>query len=322
MLRNGKSNNYVCDIMDESLHSGVPKKYYSLKNKKFGEWEIPPWELFVFMDRQIGEGSFSRVYLAKWRETFVVSKVIKEEIISEKKFLILREIDIMSKLHHPNIVQFLGYTDDPFIIVMEYIPNNNLLENYGLLSKSVKISIMKDILRGLAYIHNRRPYSLIHRDIKPTNIILTNSRVAKITDFGLSKFYSLTKTFSHMNLAGLDNDPEGETPENAITANIAELYDNDLTTDVGTYRFMAPEMDGNHGNHGNQEYTNKIDIYSCGALLYEMFENKKFIDKANISWYKTPKLLRPIILDNMLAYNPDDRIDALTLLKILDKNKI
>ena len=197
----------------------------------------------------------------------------------------------------------------------------------------MKISIMKDILRGLAYIHNRRPYSLIHRDIKPTNIILTNSRVAKITDFGLSKFYSLTKTFSHMNLSSLDNDPDGETPKNAITANVAnmaELYDNDLTTDVGTYRFMAPEMDGgknqgnqgNQGNLGNQEYTNKIDIYSCGALLYELFENKNFIDKANISWYKTPKLLRPIILDNMLAYNPDDRIDALTLLKMLDKNKI
>lgn len=328
MFRNGTKNNYECDIIDESLHSGVPKKYYSVKNKKFGEWEIPPWELFVFMDRQIGEGSFSRVYLAKWRETFVVAKVIKDEIISEKKFLILREIDIMSKLHHPNIVQFLGYTDDPFIIVMEYIPNNNLRENYGLLSKSVKISIMKDILRGLAYIHNRRPYSLIHRDIKPTNIILTNSRVAKITDFGLSKFYSLTKTFSHMNLASLDDDvPDGETPENAITANtantanMAQLYDNDLTTDVGTYRFMAPEMDGGK-NQGNQEYTNKIDIYSCGALLYEMFENKKFIDKANISWYKTPKLLRTIILDNMLAYNPDDRIDALTLLKMLDKNKI
>ena len=68
----------------------------------------------------------------------------------------------------------------------------------------MKISIMKDILRGLAYLHNRRPYSLIHLDIKPTNIILSNSKVSKITDFGLSKFYSLTKIFSNTNLAGLD----------------------------------------------------------------------------------------------------------------------
>ena len=50
---------------------------------------------------------------------------------------------------------------------------------------------MGDILRGIAYIHNRKPYSLIHRDIKPTNILLTNSNVAKITDFGLSKFNNL-----------------------------------------------------------------------------------------------------------------------------------
>jgi len=303
MLRNGISNNYRCDFMDDSLHSGIPKKYYSLKNKNFGDWEIPPWELFIFMDRQIGEGAFSRVYLAKWRETFVVAKVIKEEILYEKKFLILREIDIMSKMHHPNIVQFLGYIDDPFTIVMEYIPNKNLQENYGTLYKSTKISIMKDILKGLAYIHNRTPYSLIHRDIKPTNIILTNSRVAKITDFGLSKFYSLTKTFSHNNLTTLDN-------------NQNELYDNDLTTDVGTLRFMAPEM------KKGKPYNNKIDIYSCGALFYELFENRKFIDKYQLIWYKTPKTIKNIILNYMLLDNPDDRYDALTLLKLLNKNKI
>ena len=61
-----------------------------------------------------------------------------------------------------------------------------------------KISIMKDILKGIAYIHNRRPYSLIHRDIKPTNILLTNSKVAKITDFGLSKFTYLNRKNSNV----------------------------------------------------------------------------------------------------------------------------
>jgi serine/threonine protein kinase len=299
MLRYGISNNYRCDFMDDSLHFGIPKNYYHLKDKKFGDWEIPPWELFIFMDRQIGEGAFSKVYLAKWRETFVVAKVIKEEVIAEKKFLILREIDIMSKMHHPNIVQFLGYIDDPFTIVMEYIPNKNLQENYGTLYKSTKLSIMKDILKGLAYIHNRKPYSLIHRDIKPTNIILTNSKVAKITDFGLSKFYSLTKTFSNNNLSNLDN-------------NQNELYENDLTTDVGTLRFMAPEM------KKKQTYDNKIDIYSCGVLLYELFENKKFIDKSQLNWCKTPKNIKNIILNYMLCEDPNDRYDALIILTLLN----
>ena len=120
-----------------------------------------------------------------------------------KKELVLREFNTMTKLHHPNIVQFLGYIDNPFIIVMEYIPKGDLLTNIPKLSKSQKMNIMKDILKGLVYIHNRKPFSLIHRDIKPTNILLTNSKVAKITDFGLSKFYCLEKINSHENLVQL-----------------------------------------------------------------------------------------------------------------------
>ena len=291
MFTNGIINNYSTTNANETLHANIPEKYIHLKDKKFGDWEIPPWELFVFEDRLLGEGGFSKVFLAKWRETFVVAKVLRQEVIKSKKKLILREIDIMSKLHHPNIVQFLGYTDAPFIIVMEYIPNNNLQNNYGLLTKSLKMSITKDILRGLAYVHNRKPYSVIHRDIKP--------KLAKITDFGLSKFYSITKTFSNTTLTNLDT-----------SSNV--LYENDLTNEVGTYRYMAPEM------KTQLDYTNKVDIYSCGALLYELFENKRFIDKLNMRWYKTPKNIKTIILNNMLQDNPDDRLDALSILRLLD----
>ena len=72
-----------------------------------------------------------------------------------KKNIVLREFDIMTKLHHPNIVQFLGYIDEPFIIVLEYIPKGDLNKNSSNLKKKQKISIMKDVLKGLAYIHNR-----------------------------------------------------------------------------------------------------------------------------------------------------------------------
>ena len=185
---------------DISLHDGIPRQYSHIKNKKFNNWEIPPWELFIFTQRILGEGSFSKVYLAKWRETYVVAKVINKEICNEKKQLVLREFDIMTRLHHPNIVQFLGYVDNPFIIVMEYIPKGDLCKNINTLSKKEKINIMRDILRGLTYIHNRKPDNLIHRDIKPTNILLTNSKIAKITDFGLSRFYNMEKINSYDNL--------------------------------------------------------------------------------------------------------------------------
>ena len=122
----------TCDI---SLHGGVPKQFFTVRNKVFGDWEIPPWELFIYQNEMLGEGSFSKVYLAKWRETLVVAKVLDENICKQKKELVLREFNTMTKLHHPNIVQFLGYIDNPFIIVMEYIPKGDLLTNIPKLSK-------------------------------------------------------------------------------------------------------------------------------------------------------------------------------------------
>ncbi len=281
----------TCDI---SLHGSVPRQFYSVKDKEFSDWEIPPWELFIYQNELLGEGSFSKVYLAKWRETLVVAKVIDENICREKKELVLREFNTMTKLHHPNIVQFLGYIDNPFIIVMEYIPKGDLLTNIPKLSKTQKINIMKDILKGIVYIHNRKPYSLIHRDIKPTNILLTNSKVAKITDFGLSRFYCLEKINSHENLVELGKNENME-----------------LTTPVGTERYMAPEIKTN-------SYDNKIDIYSCGIMLYEMFENKRYIPNTNMQWFWTPKKIKNIIINNMLCKNPDDRSEALNILRLLD----
>jgi hypothetical protein len=87
MFYNGLSKNYNVDIVstDVSLYSGIPKDFYALKDKQFNDWEIPPWELFIFKDTLLGEGSFSKVYLAKWRETFVVAKVLDRKFLQIKK---------------------------------------------------------------------------------------------------------------------------------------------------------------------------------------------------------------------------------------------
>ncbi len=299
---NGILYNYNTDNInkDISMHGGIPKKFNGLKDKKFGDWEIPPWELYIFIDRLLGKGAFSKVYLAKWRETFVVAKIINPEVCNEKKEFVLREIDIMSKLHHPNIVQFLGYIDNPFIIILEYVPKGDLFENNNIskLYRFEKINIMKDILRGLAYLHNRKPHNLIHRDIKPTNILLTKSKTAKITDFGLSKFYQLNKNNSYNNLTNLTNSG-----------------DNELSHNVGTSKYMAPEL------LNNQDYDNKIDIYACGILLYELFENRRYISNIKLSWYWCPKKIKNIIINYMLC-KQSERLDALTILNILENKKI
>lgn len=215
----------------------------------------------------------------------------------------MREFDIMTKLHHPNIVQFLGYINDPFIIVMEYIPKLDLMSNIRSLTKKEKISITKDILRGLAYIHNRKPHNLIHRDIKPTNILLTNSKVAKISDFGLSKFYTMKMVPSSDDLIDL-----------STRDNLVELTNCvELTNNVGTQRYMSPEI------LKLKEYDNKSDIYSCGILLYELFENKKYIPGNNLQWYKCPRNIRDIIEKHMLCNNKEMRYNALVLIKMLNR---
>ncbi len=302
MYFDSRKYNYNVDLnsANVSLHSGVPKQYYDIKDKNFGDWEIPPWELFIFKDRLIGEGAFSKVYLAKWRETFVVAKVINSDLTELKKYLIEREIDIMTKLHHPNIVQFLGYIESPFIIVMEYIPNGNLEKRIPFLKKSQKIKIMINILQGLAYLHNRLPYSLIHRDIKPTNIVLTASNFAKITDFGLSKFHCFENGLTNLDFKKIE-----------ITKEPGKYLE--LTDYVGTERYMAPEM-----REYVNDYTNKVDIYSTGILLYELFENKKHIPGQKLHWFYCPKKIRKIIIEHMLQRDPNLRWSAQYLIKLLN----
>lgn len=301
---NKSSNNFIKNI---TLNDSIPDEFTKIKNKTFLEWEIPPWELFIFKNKLIGSGSFSNVYLAKWRETLVVAKVINKDICEEKKkLLFIREIDIMTKLHHPNIVQFLGYIDDPFIIIMEYIPEKNLLDCTHKLNLKQKISVTKDIFQGLAYFHNRIPESLIHRDIKPTNILLTKSKKAKIADFGLSRLYHLEnikRTLSTENIRNTEYEHKEEQ----------------WTGDVGTRRYMAPELrDIVKRKKRNLTYSNKIDIYSCGIMLYELFESKRYFPGKPLTWTKCPKYIKNMIENKMLCANPEKRDDALVLLRNLN----
>tara|TARA_Y100000768_G_C23986059_1_gene688898 strand:+ start:169 stop:438 length:270 start_codon:yes stop_codon:yes gene_type:complete len=83
-----------------------------------------------------------------------------------------------------------------------------------------------------------------------------------------------------------------------------------MTSDVGTKRYMPPEILTSSIN-----YTNSIDIYSCGILFYEMFENKKFIDKQSMKWFWTPTYIKKIILNYMICDDYNKRGSAIDLIK-------
>ena len=265
------------------------KKNIYMNNKMYQDWEIPKYDLFIFKDRLLGCGQFSKVYLAKWKETIVVAKVLNK-LNNDKGELLSRELEIQTKMHHPKIVQFLGYVKDPFTIIMEYIPNKTLDKHYGNLSKKQKIIITRDILEAIAYIHNRKPTNLIHRDIKPNNILITQFKNAKISDFGLSRFFESYKYKSNENLLDL------KIPD-------------DLTSHVGTKRYKAPEI-------SNRFYNHKVDIYSLGLVLYELFENKRYIPGNKINFFWTPKCIK-ILIYQMIHVDPQQRPEALDILEIL-----
>ena len=311
---------------DVSVHSGIPKAYSHLKNKKFNDWEIPPWEVFIDSNKLLGEGSWAKVYLAEWRQTTVVAKVLKNSFDIHAKELIIKELQNMTKMHHPNIVQLFGYVEEPFVIIMEYFKNGDLYENLNKLKLSKKITIANDIIKGLIYIHERRPNSLIHRDIKPRNILLTNSYTAKIADFGLSTFsiQNIIKISSNNNLVLLENQENTytytinstTTTTTTTTTNSTDQHSNleninlieninscEYTNNVGTERYMAPEVI-------TTEYNNKVDIYSCGILLYELFSGKIYFNSFN--WknnLKLPNKLKELIL-KMVNDDPNKRPSA------------
>jgi len=290
-------NMYENDI---SVHGGVPKQFYHLKSKEFTEWEIAPWELIIDTDKLLGHGNWANVYLAEWRKTTVVAKVLKNNLDVHAKHLIIKEFNNMTKMHHPNIVQLFGYIEEPFVIVMEYFQNGDLYKNLNKLSLKQKIKITNDIIKGIIYIHERKPIGLIHRDLKLRNILLTNSYTAKIGDFGLSTFAidNIIKTTSNNDLSNL----ECNRDNNEIL---------DLTNNVGTERYMAPEIRTNN-------YNNKVDIYSCGILLLELFTTKLYIH----DWItKYSKLNNHFIklINEMISISPNTRPSAMVVLSRFNK---
>lgn len=189
--------------------------------------------------RVIGEGGMANVYLAE--DTIlnrkVAVKVLRGDLSSDEKFVrrFQREALSASSLNHPNIVEMydVGEDDGNFYIVMEYIDGKNLkqlLKRRGSLTVNEVIDIMLQLTDGIAHAHDSY---IIHRDIKPQNILILDSGLVKITDFGI-----------------------------ATALNNAQLTQTNSV--MGSVHYLPPEQASGKGA------TIKSDIYSLGILMYEL----------------------------------------------------
>ncbi|KAK8889255.1 hypothetical protein M9Y10_034001 [Tritrichomonas musculus] len=198
--------------------------------------------------KKLGKGGFGHVFMAheKINKRILAAKILNyNESDKEAKTYIYREIEIMMFANHPTIIKFYGYTTNDFndennvTILMEYTKNGSLAsilekihknEKPEFFTNTKKQMILAGIVCGMKYLHS---CNIIHRDIKPGNILLDENYKPRITDFGLSKY------FDH-------NQSKKQTMHG------------------GTLEYMAPEV------IEEDPYGIKADVYSFGILLYQV----------------------------------------------------
>ena len=192
---------------------------------------------------KIGNGGMATVYKAKCHvlNRYVAIKILRDEFTTDSEFIkrFNTEAQSAASLTHPNIVSIydVGNEDNLYYIVMELIQGKTLKEiinEDGMLSWKWSVNIAIQIASALETAHK---HNIIHRDIKPHNIIITEDGMAKVTDFGIAKAVS----------------------NSTITA---------FGTTIGSVHYFSPE-------HARGGYTDaKSDLYSLGIVMYEMLTGK------------------------------------------------
>ncbi|OSX69635.1 hypothetical protein BU14_1330s0004, partial [Porphyra umbilicalis] len=198
---------------------------------------------FYKKQKTIGRGHFSTVILAVDRQTSerVAVKIIKRDKsdVTKTRKYIRREVKVLSTTSHPNIigaVDFFSHDGKPHL-VMQYVPGGSLrdaLRKKGHFSEPDARLVLRGILRGLEYLHVNR---IIHRDVKPENVLLATPTHPLITDFGLATF-----TSSRVPL---------------------------LRTIVGTPAYVAPEL------LRGERYGPAVDVWAAGIVLYFLLAGER-----------------------------------------------
>nr|XP_043631882.1 serine/threonine-protein kinase STY13-like [Erigeron canadensis] len=228
---------------------GSGNGFYSAEFSLESKWLIDPKLLFV--GPKIGEGAHAKVYEGKYKNKTVAIKIVNKgdtpENIAKTEGRFAREVAMLSKVQHKNLVKFIGACKEPVMVIVTELLTGGTLRKYLVnlrprgLDIRVAIGFALDIARAMECLHS---HGIIHRDLKPENLLLTaDHKIVKLADFGLAREESLTEM---------------------------------MTAETGTYRWMAPELYSTVTlRHGEKKhYNHKVDAYSFAIVLWELIHNK------------------------------------------------
>ncbi|KAG8487068.1 hypothetical protein CXB51_020728 [Gossypium anomalum] len=219
-----------------SLDSGKGKVEQLFDDVDVGECEIP-WEDLDIGER-IGLGSYGEVYHADWNGTEVaVKKFLDQDFSGDALAEFKREVRIMRRLRHPNVVLFMGAVTRPpnLSIITEFLPRGSLYKilhrPHSQIDEKQRIKMALDVARGMNCLHASIP-TIVHRDLKSPNLLVDKNWTVKVCDFGLSRLKHNTFLSSK--------------------------------STAGTPEWMAPEV------LRNEPSNEKCDVYSFGVILWEI----------------------------------------------------
>lgn len=230
--------------------------------------------------RFIGAGAFGSVYLAVNLDsgTLMAVKEIKFQELTGMPNLyaqIKDELSVMEMLHHPNVVEYYGIEvhRDRVYIFEEYCQGGSLaqlLEHGRIEDEGIIQVYTMQMLEGLAYLHSK---GIVHRDIKPDNILLDHLGVIKFVDFGAAKILAKNQRSIQRSRRGTEWSSYSQMP----SINGVGVISNGLT---GTPMYMSPEVIKNdkRGRHG------AMDIWSLGCVVLEIATGKKPWSNLDNEW--------------------------------------
>ncbi|KQK09711.1 tyrosine-protein kinase abl-1 [Brachypodium distachyon] len=274
--------------------------------KVLEKWSVDRSQLLI--GHRFASGAHSRLFHGIYQEQPVAVKFIRlpddeeeAELSAQLEKQFSTEITMLSHLHHRNVIKLVGACSSPpvFCVLTEFLSGGSLRaflhkQEHKSLPLEKIISVGLDIAHGMAYIHSQ---GVVHRDVKPENIIFDGECCAKIVDFGIA---------------------------------CEEAYCDPLANDPGTFRWMAPEM------MKHKPYGRKVDVYSFGLILWEMLTGSVPYDDLTpfqAAFAVFDKNVRPtipvscpaalrLLIEQCWALQPDKRPEFWQIVQLLEKFKM